>query len=79
MSAEIIQSVAREVEVTRRLYRSGESEYLIDGQVAQALRALLAHHPRDRVRDIALAAAVRAGDCGHALVERTAPIDLKTT
>src|SRR5205085_12398960 len=27
---EIIQSVAREVEVTRRLYRSGESEYLID-------------------------------------------------
>src|SRR5229473_2336704 len=29
---EIIQSVAREVEVTRRLYRSGESEYLIDGQ-----------------------------------------------
>src|SRR5262245_40934215 len=26
---EIIQSVAREVEVTRRLYRSGESEYLI--------------------------------------------------
>jgi chromosome segregation protein len=32
---EIIQSVAREVEVTRRLYRSGESEYLIDGQVAR--------------------------------------------
>src|SRR5262249_26978466 len=29
---EIIQTVAREVEVTRRLYRSGESEYLIDGQ-----------------------------------------------
>jgi chromosome segregation protein len=29
---ELIQSVAREVEVTRRLYRSGESEYLIDGQ-----------------------------------------------
>ncbi len=28
---ELIQSVAREVEVTRRLYRSGESEYLIDG------------------------------------------------
>jgi chromosome segregation protein len=28
----VIQSVAREVEVTRRLYRSGESEYLIDGQ-----------------------------------------------
>jgi chromosome segregation protein len=29
---ELIQSVTREVEVTRRLYRSGESEYLIDGQ-----------------------------------------------
>ena len=32
---ELIQSVAREVEVTRRLYRSGESEYLIDGQVSR--------------------------------------------
>jgi chromosome segregation protein len=32
---EIIQAVAREVEVTRRLYRSGESEYLIDGQVCR--------------------------------------------
>src|SRR5437867_3321937 len=32
---EIIQSVAREVEVTRRLYRSGESEYLIDGQTCR--------------------------------------------
>ena len=32
---EIIQSVARDVEVTRRLYRSGESEYLIDGQVCR--------------------------------------------
>src|SRR5256712_1042757 len=32
---EIIQTVAREVEVTRRLYRSGESEYLIDGQVCR--------------------------------------------
>src|SRR5262245_60185154 len=31
----IIQSVAREVEVTRRLYRSGESEYLIDGHVCR--------------------------------------------
>src|SRR5947207_10031063 len=32
---EIIQAVAREVEVTRRLYRSGESEYLIDGRVCR--------------------------------------------
>jgi chromosome segregation protein len=32
---DIIQSVAREIEVTRRLYRSGESEYLIDGQVCR--------------------------------------------
>src|SRR4051812_22755342 len=32
---EIIQSVAREIEVTRRLYRSGESEYLIDGHVCR--------------------------------------------
>jgi chromosome segregation protein len=29
---DLIRSVTREVEVTRRLYRSGESEYLIDGQ-----------------------------------------------
>src|SRR5215831_5253913 len=35
IAEEIIQSVAREVEVTRRLYRSGESEYLIDGQVCR--------------------------------------------
>jgi chromosome segregation protein len=28
----IIEQATREVEVTRRLYRSGESEYLIDGQ-----------------------------------------------
>jgi chromosome segregation protein len=32
---EIIQSVVREVEVTRRLYRSGESEYLIDGHTCR--------------------------------------------
>ena len=34
-AVEIIQSVAREIEVTRRLYRSGESEYLIDGQTCR--------------------------------------------
>src|SRR5204863_6097578 len=32
---ELIQSVAHEVELTRRLYRSGESEYLIDGQTCR--------------------------------------------
>jgi chromosome segregation protein len=32
---EIIHSVVREVEVTRRLYRSGESEYLIDGHTCR--------------------------------------------
>ena len=35
IAEEILQSVAREIEVTRRLYRSGESEYLIDGQVCR--------------------------------------------
>ena len=32
---DVIQSLARQVEVTRRLYRSGESEYLIDGQICR--------------------------------------------
>jgi chromosome segregation protein len=32
--AELLEAV-REVEVTRRLYRSGESEYLIDGQICR--------------------------------------------
>jgi chromosome segregation protein len=34
-SAELIESVTRQVEVTRRLFRSGESEYLIDGQTCR--------------------------------------------
>jgi chromosome segregation protein len=33
--AELARSFARDVEVTRRLYRSGESEYLIDGEVCR--------------------------------------------
>jgi chromosome segregation protein len=34
-AADVIESIARQVEVTRRLYRSGESEYLIDGQICR--------------------------------------------
>jgi chromosome segregation protein len=33
--AELIEEFSRDVEVTRRLYRSGESEYLIDGEVCR--------------------------------------------
>ncbi|MGE3402750.1 MAG: chromosome segregation protein SMC [Vicinamibacterales bacterium] len=33
--AELIERFTRDVEVTRRLYRSGESEYLIDGEVCR--------------------------------------------
>ncbi len=32
---DIVDSVTRQVEVTRRLFRSGESEYLIDGQTCR--------------------------------------------
>jgi chromosome segregation protein len=32
---DMMPSIARTVEVTRRLYRSGESEYLIDGQICR--------------------------------------------
>src|SRR5919106_1608902 len=33
--AEMLEEFTRDVEVTRRLYRSGESEYLIDGDVCR--------------------------------------------
>ena len=33
--AALVESFTRDVEVTRRLYRSGESEYLIDGEVCR--------------------------------------------
>jgi chromosome segregation protein len=33
--ADLAQAFTRDVEVTRRLYRSGESEYLIDGEVCR--------------------------------------------
>ena len=33
--AEMLEAATREVEVTRRLYRSGESEYLIDGHACR--------------------------------------------
>src|SRR5213594_2610070 len=33
--SEVIEAFTRDVEVTRRLYRSGESEYLIDGRVCR--------------------------------------------
>src|SRR5688572_27034079 len=36
---------------------------------AKALGALLAKHPRDRVGDVALAAAVRTDDGGYPLIE----------
>ena len=33
--ADVVEAFTRDVEVTRRLYRSGESEYLIDGEVCR--------------------------------------------
>ncbi len=33
--SELLETATRDVEVTRRLYRSGESEYLIDGQTCR--------------------------------------------
>ena len=48
-SPSLIEATTREVEVTRRLYRSGESEYLIDGAdvpAARHPRAADGHRPR---------------------------------
>ncbi len=45
-------------------------DHVLHRRAAQALRALLAEHPVDRVRDVALAAAVRAHDARHAALER---------
>jgi len=54
----------------RRLPRVAAAEdHVFHLVAAQALRALLAHHPRDGIGDIALAAAVRTDDRGHALIE----------
>ena len=44
-------------------------DHVFHALAAQALRALLAHHPGDGVGDVALAASVRADDGRHALVE----------
>ncbi len=35
VAEELVRAFTRDVEVTRRLYRSGESEYLIDGEVCR--------------------------------------------
>ncbi|MBI2835531.1 MAG: chromosome segregation protein SMC [Acidobacteria bacterium] len=35
LDEELIRPVARDVEISRRLYRSGESEYLIDGEICR--------------------------------------------
>ena len=54
----------------RRLARVAAAEDDVFHLVAaQALGALLAHHPRNRVGDVALAAPVRPDDRRHALVE----------
>jgi hypothetical protein len=54
----------------RRLARvAAVEDHVFHAIAAQALGALLAEHPGDRVDDVALAAAVRADDGGDAVVE----------
>src|ERR1700687_2021753 len=56
---------------SRRLARVASAEdHILHAIAAQALGALLAHHPRDGVRHVALAAPVRADYRRDALVER---------
>ena len=55
----------------RRLARVASPEdHVFHAIAAKALRALLTEHPRERIDHIALAAAVRPDDGGHAAVER---------
>src|SRR6185436_9280218 len=65
---------ARDLEVhlghlERLTARAAVEDHVLHRRAAQALHALLAEHPVDRVRDVALAAAVRAHDAGHAALE----------
>ena len=49
--------------------RAAVEDHVLHRRAPQALRALLAEHPVDRVGDVALAAAVRAHDARHAALE----------
>ena len=54
----------------RRLARVAAAEdHVLHALAAKAFRALLAHHPGDRIGDVALATPVRADNGGHPFVE----------
>ena len=54
-----------------RLSRVAAAEdHVFHSIAAQALGALLAKHPGERIDDVALAASVRPDNRGHAMVER---------